>query len=143
MSAGGHMWIDANGREKVITLRDILVVAPYNAQVAALAQRLPPGARVGTVDRFQGQEASIVIYSMATSSADDAPRGMTFLYSANRLNAATPRALPRRRRRESARVRAGVPHAEQMRLANPFCRFAELAEAPLEVAVATGIVSLS
>ena len=51
-----------------------------------------PGFRIGTVDKFQGQEAPVSIYSMATSSAADAPRGMEFLYSLNRLNVATSRA---------------------------------------------------
>ena len=70
---------------------DVLVVTPYNAQVSTIAGVLP-GIRVGTVDKFQGQEAPISIYSMATSSAEDAPRGMEFLYSLNRLNVATSRA---------------------------------------------------
>ena len=128
---GEHTWIDADEKPHVITLRDVLVVAPYNAQVAALAQRLPPGARVGTVDKFQGQEAPIVIYSVATSCADDAPRAMAFLYSPNRLNVATSRA------RCLAVVVASplgfVPECrspEQMRLANAFCRFAELRSSP-------------
>lgn len=66
---------------------------PLNAQATRLAERLAAtGARVGTVDKFQGQEAAIVIYSMATSRPEDAPRGMEFLYSLNRLNVATSRA---------------------------------------------------
>jgi superfamily I DNA and/or RNA helicase len=60
--------------------------------VRALLDALPPGARVGTVDKFQGQEAPVVVYSMATSTPEDAPRGMEFLYSLNRLNVATSRA---------------------------------------------------
>jgi superfamily I DNA and/or RNA helicase len=59
----------------MVTLRDILIIAPYNAQVFELQERLP-GGRVGTVDKFQGQEAPIVIYSVTTSSYLDAPRGM-------------------------------------------------------------------
>jgi len=70
----------------------VLVVVPYNAHVAALKVALPEGARVGTVDKFQGQEAPVVIYSLASSTAADAPRGMEFLYSLNRLNVATSRA---------------------------------------------------
>ena len=62
-----------------MTLDDVLVVAPYNAHVARLQEALPDGARVGTVDKFQGQEAPVVIFSMATSSASDAPRGIEFL----------------------------------------------------------------
>ena len=67
------------------------MITPYNAQVRRIAQRVP-GVRVGTVDKFQGQEAPIAIYSMATSSQEEAPRGMEFLYSLNRLNVATSRA---------------------------------------------------
>jgi len=61
---------------RVLTVRDFLVVAPYNAQVRRLRQRVPEGVRVGTVDKFQGQEAPVVLVSMASSSAEDAPRGI-------------------------------------------------------------------
>jgi superfamily I DNA and/or RNA helicase len=84
-------WVDREGAEKPVTLEDILIIAPYNAQVFDLKDRIP-GARIGTVDKFQGQEAPIVIYSMTTSTSVDAPRGMNFLYSLNRLNVATSRA---------------------------------------------------
>src|SRR4030095_8359762 len=86
-------WVDRHGEEKALTAADILVVAPYNAHVVMLSGMLAlHGVRVGTVDRFQGQEAPIVIYSMATSNPEDAPRGMEFIYSLNRLNVATSRA---------------------------------------------------
>lgn len=75
-----------------LTLNDILIVAPYNAQVNLLRQTLPEGSRVGSVDLFQGQEAPVVIVSMAASSADEAPRGVDFLFSQNRLNVAISRA---------------------------------------------------
>ena len=124
----GAKWTDARGETHALTLEDILIVAPYNLQVAALKEALPAGARVGTVDKFQGQEAPVVIYSMASSSAEDAPRGMGFLYSPNRLNVATSRA------KCLAIVVASpaifVPECrspDQMRLANAFCRFRELA----------------
>ena len=87
----GVRWIDDKGDSRDLQLSDILVVAPYNTQVFDLAARLP-GAHIGTVDKFQGQQAPIVIYSMTTSSPEDAPRGMEFLYSLNRLNVATSRA---------------------------------------------------
>ena len=126
---GGAAWVDMEGEQKPLTLQDILVVAPYNAHVATLRAKLPDGARVGTVDKFQGQEAPIVVYSMATSTVDEAPRGMEFLYSLHRLNVATSRA------RCVAAIVASpallTPDCrtpEQMRLANPFCRFLELAE---------------
>lgn len=83
---------DKNGAEKPIALENILVVAPYNVQVNLLKRVLPPGARVGTVDKFQGQEAEVVIVSMTTSSGDYLPRFMDFLYSKNRLNVAISRA---------------------------------------------------
>jgi uncharacterized protein len=84
-------WVDRHGEERLLTLDDILIIAPYNAQVFELQQRLP-AARIGTVDKFQGQEAPIVVYSMTTSTHADAPRGMEFLYSSKRLNVATSRA---------------------------------------------------
>ena len=65
----GATWIDREGGEQPLGLEDILIIAPYNAQVFALQERLP-SARIGTVDKFQGQEAPLVIYSMATSSPD-------------------------------------------------------------------------
>ena len=73
-------WINREDKERPIGLNDILIIAPYNAQVSELQERIP-GGRIGTVDKFQGQEAPIVIYSITTSSYLDAPRGMEFLYS--------------------------------------------------------------
>ncbi|WP_346015605.1 C-terminal helicase domain-containing protein [Bradyrhizobium sp. 182] len=106
-----------------------LIIAPYNAQVFELQERLP-GARIGTVDKFQGQEAPIVIYSMATSSHTDAPRGMEFLYSANRLNVAVSRAKCICIVVASPRVfEAECQTPRQMQLANAFCRYAEMASA--------------
>jgi len=127
--AGGTTWIDRNGNQQPITWDDVLIVAPYNAQVGALIRLLPPGARVGTVDKFQGQEAPVSIYSMTTSAPELAPRGLDFLYSRNRLNVATSRARcvavvvasP-----DLLRVRARTP--AHMRLVNALCRFVEMAE---------------
>ncbi len=87
----GVSWHDGKAGARQLRVADILVVAPYNAQVADLAERLPAGSRIGTVDKFQGQQAPIVIYTLTTSSQEDAPRGMEFLYSLNRLNVATSR----------------------------------------------------
>ena len=125
--AGGVSWTNREGATRPLTNDDILIVSPYNAQLAELRRRLPE-ARIGTVDKFQGQEAPVVFYSMATSSAEDAPRGMDFLYSLNRLNVATSRAQcvtilvlnPRLFEPD-----CGTPH--QMRLANALCRYRELA----------------
>ena len=86
-------WCNRDGEVRPLTTDDILVVAPYNAQVSALAEALPDlSNRIGTVDRFQGQEAPVVIYSMTSSSPEDAPRGMEFLYNRFRFNVATSRA---------------------------------------------------
>jgi uncharacterized protein len=123
----GAQWTDERGT-RALTLNDILVVAPYNAHVELLKQRLPSGARVGTVDKFQGQQAPIAIYSMASSTPEDAPRGMDFLYSRNRLNVAISRAQGLAIVLASPalfRVRCKTP--EQMRLANALCLFADMA----------------
>jgi superfamily I DNA and/or RNA helicase len=88
----GKRFVDRDGREGTIGLDNILVVAPYNLQVNRLKARLPKGARVGTVDKFQGQEAEVVIVSMTTSTPEDLPRHVDFFYSKNRLNVAISRA---------------------------------------------------
>jgi predicted RecB family nuclease len=88
----GAQWIDAAGVQAPLTLNDVLVVSPFNMQVNLLKKTLPTGARVGTVDKFQGQEAPVVIVSMATSFGGDAPRGTEFLFNRNRLNVALSRA---------------------------------------------------
>ena len=82
----------ADGTISSLAVEDILVVAPFNMQVNLLKQRLPSGARVGTVDKFQGQEAAVVIVSMTTSRGDEAPRGTEFLFNRNRFNVAISRA---------------------------------------------------
>ncbi len=126
--AQGATWIDRDGNEHYLGIEDILIIAPYNAQVFEIQRRLPQ-ARVGTVDKFQGQEAPISIYSLASSSHADAPRGMEFLYSLNRLNVATSRA-------KCVTILVGSPQVfqaecrtpRQMQLANAFCRYLECAQ---------------
>ena len=136
---GGVSWTDREGNTKPLTEQDLLIVSPYNAQLAEL-RRLLPDARLGTVDKFQGQEAPVVFYSMATSSAEDAPRGMDFLYSLNRLDVATSRAqcltvLVLNPKLFEPECR--TPH--QMRLANALCRYRELARpVPLDFAPRPG-----
>jgi uncharacterized protein len=120
-------WFYSAGNSRALKEEDILIVAPYNAQVTDLLMRLPK-MRIGTVDKFQGQEAPVVIYSLTTSSQEDAPRGMEFLYSLNRLNVATSRAM-------SNVIVVASPllfepecrTPRQMQLANALCRFGELA----------------
>lgn len=88
----GATFVDRHGTSRPLAPSDILVVAPYNAQVNALAAALPAGVRVGTVDRFQGQEAPVCLISMATSGAEELPRDLEFLLGVNRLNVAVSRA---------------------------------------------------
>lgn len=118
----GQRVIDRKGIERPITLEDVLVVAPYNMQVNLLRSRLPEGARVGTVDKFQGQEAEVVLVSMATSSADEMPRDATFLLSRNRLNVAISRARCLAVLIASPGLLDLVANTvEEMKLANLFC----------------------
>ena len=129
-------WTDASRSTTRLTPDQILVVAPYNAQVDLLTEWLQDDAdaaggtlKIGTVDKIQGQQAAVVIYSMATSSQDELPRTLEFLYSLNRLNVATSRGRcmavlvcsP-----DLLRVRVHTPF--QMRLANALCRFVEIAQ---------------
>jgi superfamily I DNA and/or RNA helicase len=133
--APGSMWINEDGEEKPLTAADIRIVAPFNAQVNRISEKLAirlkahTTLQVGTVDKFQGQTCAVVVYSMATSRPEEAPRGMEFLYSLNRLNVATSRARcavfliasPRLFEPECRTPR-------QMQLANALCRYLEIAE---------------
>ncbi len=115
------------GAERAMTLDDILIVAPFNMQVRALKARLGEEARVGSVDKFQGQEAPVVIVSMCASTLDDAPRGPQFLLSPNRLNVAISRA-------QALAIVVGSPElgnlrvrsVEEMRLVSGWCRIEAL-----------------
>jgi predicted RecB family nuclease len=112
-----------------LTNRDVLIVAPYNMQVRALRAGLGAGVgpfEIGSVDKFQGQEAAVVIVSMCSSSGDSSPRGLEFLLDANRLNVALSRA-------QSLAIVVGSPllartrvaSVAQMKLVNLFCRIVE------------------
>jgi superfamily I DNA and/or RNA helicase len=112
---------------------EVIVVAPYNAQVHLLRGLLPPAVRVGTVDKFQGQEALIVIYSLATSSGAEVSRGLEFLLSRNRLNVALSRAQCLAYLVCSPRLLdVDCRTIDQMRLTNALCRFVELASSDYE-----------
>ncbi|ARR57474.1 nuclease (plasmid) [Rhizorhabdus wittichii DC-6] len=115
-------WTDKNGATRPIGPGDIIVVAPYNAQVNALRAGLPSSIRVGTVDKFQGQEAPICLVSMTASSADETARGMEFLFSLNRINVAVSRAKALALVFGSDCLReANCSSIEQMRLVNTLC----------------------
>src|SRR5690606_22014710 len=104
------------------------VVAPYNLQIRKLDARLPAGARVGSVDRFQGQEAPVVLISMCASDAQQSARGLQFLFDPRRLNVAVSRA-------QCLAVVVGEPRlataacrsVEEMKLVDRMCRLVEMA----------------
>lgn len=127
----GQEFIESDGSSRKIGEKDILVVTPYNVQVNYLKSILPKQARVGTVDKFQGQEAPIVLISMVTSSAEDLPRHLDFLFSKNRLNVAISRA-------QCLAVVVANPELlhvpcktlDSMRLVNTFCWLFDAARSP-------------
>jgi len=123
----GCSWRDRDDAVRPVGADGILIVTPYNAQIRAiqdaLADRGLTGFKVGTVDKFQGREAPVVIYSMATSSAEEAPRGLEFLYDGHRLNVATSRAKAMAiivASPDLIRVSCRTPY--QMTLVNALCR---------------------
>lgn len=136
----------ARDGERRCDARDIIVVAPYNAQRTLIRRRLEAAGMaeiaVGTVDKFQGQEAAVVIYSMATSNAATLPRDLEFLFERNRLNVAISRAQcasilvcsP-----QLLTVRCSTP--EELALVNLLCRFVERAT-PVAVTAAVGTSSI-
>jgi predicted RecB family nuclease len=125
----GRNVVDSTGRERRMEPKDILIVAPFNSQVRCLRGRVDPRIRVGSVDKFQGQEASVVIVSLCASTLDEAPRGAEFLLSPNRLNVAVSRA-------QALAIVVGSPQlvdvrcksAEEMRLVNLLCHLVQYAE---------------
>jgi uncharacterized protein len=131
------MFTNRKGETRPLALDDLLVVAPYNAQVDRIRKELAAGglegARVGTVDKFQGQEAAVAIYSLASSSAEDAPRGMEFLYALDRLNVATSRARVCTVVVASpALLVADCARPHHMRMVNAVVRYGEMAGAQNE-----------
>jgi uncharacterized protein len=115
-------WTVKDGTTRAMRQSDIIVVAPYNVQVNALRDALPEGIRVGTVDKFQGQEAPVCLVSMTASSAEETPRGMDFLFSLNRINVAVSRAKGLALVFGAPRLReAKCETVEQMQLVNTLC----------------------
>lgn len=128
LTKGDVFWNDKEHKKTVLTRAHIKIISPYNAQVQKLLERIDDVA-VGTVDKFQGQEAPVVIYSVATSSPEEAPRGMDFLYSPNRFNVAVSRARGIFIMVSNASIfEPDCKSPAQIKLANPYCRFIELAK---------------
>jgi superfamily I DNA and/or RNA helicase len=121
--------VDRHGVERPMTEADILIVAPFNLQVRCLREQLGTGIRIGSVDKFQGQEAPVVIVSLCASTLEEAPRGASFLLNPNRLNVAVSRA-------EALAIVVGCPElmdvrcrsVEEMRLVNLLCHLVQYAE---------------
>jgi hypothetical protein len=125
----GGVFTDVDGQSRPLTPRDILVVAPFNMQVRCIREQLPEGVEVGTVDKFQGREAPVVFFSMASSTGQDVPRGLEFLFSRNRFNVAISRAKALAAVVCSPRLLdVRCRSVEQMRLVNALCSFAEQAK---------------
>jgi uncharacterized protein len=125
---------DCEGTGRPLTPADILVVAPFNMQVRCLREVLPGGVEVGTVDKFQGRQAAIVFFSMASSSGEEVPRGLEFLFNRNRFNVAISRAkclsvVVCSPRLLETRCRT----VDQMQLVNELCRYSESAAATVIV----------
>lgn len=126
LTKGDVYFTDKKGRKFALQKEDVMIISPYNAQVYEIQSRLGLQQGVGTVDKFQGRQAPVVIYSMATSTAEDAPRGMDFLYSPNRFNVAVSRA-------QAVFIMVAAPAVfepeckspEQIKMANPFCYYIE------------------
>jgi len=120
-----HTHHRADGMTAHVTLDDILYVAPYNMQVARLRDALPPNARVGSVDKFQGQEAAVVIISMCSSFGEYGPRGLEFILNQNRINVALSRARTLAIVVGDPRIARAPAHSiERMRQLNAYCRIA-------------------
>ncbi len=123
-------YTDEEGAEHELVEDDVMVLSPYNAQVQVLGEHLPDGVRIGTVDKFQGREAPVVFFSMATSTGAELPRNLEFLFSRNRLNVAISRA-------QCLAVLVASPDlfqiqcrtVDQMLLVNALCRLVEVANA--------------
>lgn len=119
----GSEFIDKDNKSRKLTIEDILVISPYNAQVNYLLARLDKGAKVGTIDKFQGQEAPVTIISMTSSDAESLPRNKAFFFSRNRLNVAISRAQCVSVILFNPQLLETSPTTEeQMRLLNNFCK---------------------
>lgn len=119
----GRPYTDREGAEKPLALEDFLFIAPYNAQVRALQAALPKGARVGSVDKFQGQEAPVCILSLCSSFGDYGSRGLGFILDQNRINVAISRAKCLAIVVADPRIANTSPNSlADMKLLNLFCK---------------------
>ncbi len=121
----GRLFTAKDGTTKPLTLEDFLFITPYNAQVRALQVSLPDGARVGSVDKFQGQEAPVCILSLCSSYGEYGSRGLAFILDRNRVNVAISRAQCLAVVVADPRIAGDTPGSlDEMMLINLFCRLA-------------------
>jgi uncharacterized protein len=125
----GRVFTDKSGIERFIDWSDMLFVAPYNYQVNKLKAALGEQAKVGSVDKFQGQEAPIVFLSMCASNANESARGMKFLFDKNRINVAVSRAQCMAIVTYSPTLlETTVSNTEQLGMVNLLCRLVKAIE---------------
>ena len=122
----GRIYTDKDGKTRPLSLGDFLFIAPYNAQVRALQAALPPGARVGSVDKFQGLEAPVCILSLCSSYGEYGSRGLAFILDRNRINVAVSRAQCLAVIVADPRIAsAAAGSISEMALINLFCKLVE------------------
>lgn len=122
----GRFYTDKEGVTRPLALEDFMFIAPYNAQVRTLQAALPDGARVGSVDKFQGQEAPVCILSLCSSYGEYGSRGLAFILDRNRINVAISRAQCLAMVVADHRIAGAIPGSlDEMRLLNLFCKVAE------------------
>ncbi len=123
----GRRYAASDGTIRPLTLEDFLFIAPYNAQVRALQAALPAGARVGSVDKFQGQEAPVCILSLSSSYGEYGSRGLAFILDRNRINVAISRAQCLAVVVADPRIASATAGSlEEMKLLNLFCKLANM-----------------
>ena len=127
----GRSYTAKDGTTRPLRLEDFLFIAPYNAQVRALQAALPRSARVGSVDKFQGQEAPVCIFSLCSSYGEYGSRGLAFILNRNRINVAISRAQCLAVVVADPRIAgADANSLNEMTLINLFCKLANEAWLP-------------
>jgi uncharacterized protein len=122
----GRLYTAKDGTTRPLAMEDFLFIAPYNAQVRALQASLPAGARVGSVDKFQGQEAPVCILSLCSSYGEYGSRGLAFILDRNRVNVAISRAQCLAVIVADPRIASAIPGSlDEMMLINLFCKLAD------------------
>jgi predicted RecB family nuclease len=118
----GCTYNDKDGKKRKLTLEDFLFISPYNLQARYIRERLPKGAKVASVDKFQGKEAPVCILSLGCGGQDSGPRGLSFVLNRNRLNVAASRAQALFVMVANPALTTQATSQKEILLANPLCR---------------------